>query len=431
VGTRLTALAALTLLLALPACAQTEEPAAKAASGARDDLAAELDTMVVPQEIVGGLPLGLRITPDSGRQENRVAAESSLDPNDSADSLRKAGRVTGYELTYYDPTQAALQTRSGMLSFLTSVELFRTEAAAADYVDDRVAYKQGLNGTSPREGVTFRSVTPFDSSVGETAYGFRDDVFFGEDHVFRTVIGFRRGRIVATAMVVRADREDAIEDATRIAGQLDARIQQSLMGRINEEPVLVPKDGVPLDGQQPTTEKPDGSPDLAKVALGPADLPDGIVADAGEYSRTTPPRFTFRRFFSPQGAAIGRTRLVGLRNEVSVLESETAAAAGISMATLRLNSPDAIKTFEANFAATTGLRATNVAIRQVPLEDGAVGFVTTFDTDAGRLVSFTVMAQRGRGAVTLEAFCLADSFDQEDLLPLLDKVGDRLEAALD
>lgn len=430
-GIRLADLATLALLLLLPACAQTDEPAAKAASSAQDDLKAELDTMVVPQEDIGGLPR-LRVRPDSGWQDNGEEAESSINPNDSAASLKQSGRVTGYQLTYYDPTQAALQTGSGILSFFTSVELFRSESAATAYLEDRTAYKQGLHGTSPRESVTFRSVKPFDTPVGEEdGYGFREDVVFGSDHVFRTVIGFRRGPIVATAMVVRADRDDAAELTTQIAGQFDSRIQNALTGRINEEPVLIPKDGVPLDGQQPTTEKPSGVPDLGRVALGPADLPTGIVGDAGEYSRTKPPRFTFRRFFSSQGAAIGQTRLVGLRNEVSVLESETAASAAISLNTLSLNGADAIKMFEANFAATSGLRARNVDRQQVSLEDGLVGFVTTFDTDAGPLVDFYVMVQRGRGTVTLEAFCLAEAFDKEDLLPLLDKVGDRLEAALD
>jgi hypothetical protein len=431
VGIRLAVLATLTLLLVLPACAQTDEPAAKAASSAQDDVKAELDTMVVPQEAIGGLPLGLRVTSDSGWQDNRTEAENSINPNDSAASLRKAGRLTGYQLTYNDPTGAALESGSGILSVVTWVELYRSEAAASADLHDRITYKRSLNGASPRQGVTFRSVTLFDIRVGEDAYGVREDVVFGQDHVYRTLIGFRRGRVVAGAMFIRGDRADAAEATTRLAGQLDSRIQNALTGRINEEPVLIPKDGVPLHGQQPTTEKPAGVPDLGRVALGPADLPTGIVGDAGEYSRTKPPRFTFRRFFSSQGAAIGQTRLVGLRNEVSVLESETAASAAISLNTLSLNGPDAIRMFEANFAATSGLRARNVDRQQVSLEDGVVGFVTMFDTDAGPLVDFYVMVQRGRGTVTLEAFCLAEAFDKEDLLPLLDKVGDRLEAALD
>jgi hypothetical protein len=431
VRTRLSALAVLALLVLLPACAQTDEPAAKAAPAARDDLKAELDTMVVPQEHIGGLPRGLRITPDSGWQDNAAEAASSINPDDSAASLDRAGRVTGYDLSYYDPTRTALDTGSGMSSLATAVELFRSGAEAKSFLDDRVAYKRELDGTSPSEGVMFRSVTPFDLTIAEEGHGFFEDVFFGEDHVFRTVIAFRRGRIVASAMVIRADRKDGVEDATRIAGQLDSRIQNAIMGRINEDPVLIPETGVPLDGQQPTTEKPEGAPDLAKVALGSADLPTGIVGDAGVYSRTTPPRFTFRRFFSSQGAAIGRTRLVGLRNEVSVFESEDAASASITITAMQANSPDSVKNFAANFAATSGLQARKVERRQVALENGAVGFLTTFDTDAGRLISFVAMVQRGRGMVTLEAFCPADAFDQDDLLPLLDKVGDRLVAALD
>jgi hypothetical protein len=427
VGTRLAVLAA---LLILPACAQTADPVANAAREARDDVSAELETMVVPQEAIGGLPLGLRVTSDSGWQDNRAEAENSINPNDSAASLRKAGRLTGYQLTYNDPTGVALESGSGILSVVTWVELFRSEVAASAYLQDRIAYKRGLSGKSPRQGVAYRAVTAFDARVGDTAYGFREDVVFGHDRVLRTLIGFRRGRIVAGAMFVRADGEDASADAERLAGTLDSRIQQALTGTVNQEPVLIPKDGVPLDGQEPTAEKPAGAPDLATVALGPGDLPAGIAAEPGKYTRTTSPRFTFRRSFSPQGAAIGRTRLVGLNNEVSVFESETAASAALGLNVQSFKSPQALKTFASNFAATSGSRATNIRRQDVRLEGGAVGFVTRFDTDAGPLLDFYVMVQRGRGMTTLEAFCLADAFYEEDLLPLLDKVGDRLAVAV-
>jgi hypothetical protein len=424
-------LAVLAALLVLPACAQSADPEPTAARSGKDDLVAELDEMVVPQGDVGGLPLGLRVTPDSGWHDNRAAAESTLDSSDSAASLDKAGRVTGYELTHYDPTETALHAGRGLLSFFTSVELFESEAAASAYLDTRAAYRQSLDETSPEEGVTFRSVAPFDTRVGEgRGYAFREDVVFGEDHVFRTLIGFRRGRIVGTVMFVRADRDDATADATRLAGILDSRIQNALGGKIAEDPVLIPEDGVPLDGQKPTMQKPPGVPDLAEVALGAADLPTGIAADPGKYTRTKPPRITFRRSFFPQGAAIGQTQLVGLNNEVHVFESEAAAAGSLALTVTIINTPDALKTFATNFAATSGLRATNMRRRQVPLENGVVGFITTFHTDAGRLVSFEAMAQRGRGTVMVETFSPADAFRQEDVLPLLDTVADRLEAAL-
>jgi hypothetical protein len=426
-----TRLAVLAALLALPACAQSANPEPTAARSDKDDLAAELDQMVVPQGDVGGLPLGLRVTPDSGWRDNRAAAESSFDQNDSAASLDKAGRMTGYELTHYDPTETALHTGRGLLSFFTSVELFENEAAASAYLDYRAAYRQSLDGTSPQEGVKFRNVAPFDTSVGEeTGYAFREDVMFGKDHVFRTLIGFRRGRIVGTVMFIRADRNDAKPDAVRVAGILDSRIQNALGGKIGEDPVLVPGDGVPLDGQKPTTKRPPGVPDLARVALGPADLPAGIAADLGKYTRTKPPRITFRRSFFPQGTVIGKTRLVGLNNEVHLFESETAASGSLALTVTIINSPDALRTFATNFAATSGLRATKIRRRQVQLEDGAVGFITTFKTEAGRLLSFSVMMQRGRGTVMIEAFSPVDEFRQEDVLQLVDSVADRLEAAL-
>jgi hypothetical protein len=83
----------------------------------------------------------------------------------------------------------------------------------------------------------------------------------------------------------------------------------------------------------------------------------------------------------------------------------------------------------ANLAATSGLHADHIRIRRVQLE-GAVGVVATFDTEAGSVVDLIVTTQRGRGTTSLEAFCARDRFDQDDLLPLLETVADRLDSAL-
>ncbi|HXV34021.1 MAG TPA: hypothetical protein VD769_08435, partial [Gaiellaceae bacterium] len=287
--------AALVAVLLLPACGtRAADPPAEAAGGGEEQEVAQrlLETMVVPQEDIGGLPRGLRVSPESGWKDNQAEAKSSLDPDDSAASLRTAGRVTGYELAYYDPTQAAIRSGSGVTNVMTWVDLFTSGDAASAYLRAHVDYALGRADSSPREGVSFGEVEAFEPGVPGEAYGLRESVDFAGDRVFRTIIVFRRGRIVAGSMVVRADRGDEAADAVRIAGILDQRIQIGLHGGSNGEPVLVPEDGVPLDGQQPTAEQPPGVPDLGAIALGPDDVPGEFACDDGRYTRTQPPRIT-------------------------------------------------------------------------------------------------------------------------------------------
>jgi len=425
-------LVALTLLVLLPACGVgASDPSTDAAPVAADAVQhvsrASLETMVVPQEAIGGLPRGLRVSPDSGWRDNQVEAADTLDPDDSKTSLREAGRITGYQLTYYDPTQSALRSGNGIDTVTSWIDLFSSDQDASAYLHDRIDQVRGLAGTSPREGITVEEVTPFDLGVADEAYGLRESVVFGGERVFRTRFSFRRGRILGGGMVIRADDTDATAVAERLAGLLDSRIQIGLHGGSNGEPVLVSKDGVPVDGQQPTTRRPPGAPDLAAIALGPDDLPPEFLCDDGQYRRTIPPRITFRRAFCPEGAAIGKTRLIGLSSQVSVFESEVAAETSLTLSGRMLASADGAKNYAANFAATSGLVATNVKRRTVKIP-GGVGVITTFSTDAGRLAGFSTLVQRGSGVAMLDAIGLAADFDHRDLLPLVQTVDRRLAA---
>jgi hypothetical protein len=309
---------------------------------------------------------------------------------------------------------------------ITWVELFSSDGAASAYLRDRVDYARGLGGTSPQAGVYFGAVLPFDVRVADEADGLREPAVFGGDHLFRTLVSFRRGHIVAGGMVVRADSGDATAEVERVVGILDTRIQIALRGGpANGKPVLIPKNGVPLGSRQPTAERPRGAPDLAAIALRPADLPPGIPCKPGRYTQM-PLRITFRRSFCPRGAAIGHTRLVSLTSEVSAFESEVVAKAALSLNVRTAMSPQGAKTLAANYAATSGWVATHLRRRRLELEGGGVGMLTTFDTDVGRMADFYALAQNGRGLTTLDAIGPAAGFDPRDLIPLLQTVQRRL-----
>jgi hypothetical protein len=421
-------IAALAVVLVLPACsAQSPEPVAEAQVASHELAVSELDNLVVPDTDIGGLPQGLRVTNDSGWTSNRAEAASSLDPNDSVRSLRRAGRLKGYELIYEDPTEAAIRSGTGTLTVMTWVELFRSEQAASAFLQESQKRARSFAGRSPRQGVTFGAVSAFDVRVADGAYGLREVGTFGGDRLYRTLVSFRRGRVLAGSMYVRTDDQDATGEALRLAGVLDARIHQALMGGLDEEPVQIPKAGVQAGtGQQPAVQPPAGSPDLAALGLSPSDLPPGTASDTGEYTFASPPRFKFRRDFFLQGATIGRSRIVQMVNEVGAFESSTAASASVALTAQGLAAPEATKAFAANLAATGGLQARHLRRHRVKLPHGAVGYVTTFDTDLGRLVDFYAIAHRGRGTTSLEVLAAAKGFRYQDLVPLLQKVERRL-----
>ncbi|TML12599.1 MAG: hypothetical protein E6G31_08990, partial [Actinobacteria bacterium] len=119
---------------------------------------ARLDTAVVPAWDVGGMPGGLRVTPDSGWVDNRLEARRSYDRADSAASLARAGRVIGYQLVYDDAAETALRSGIGLQAFLTSVELFSSAKGASASLRGRLAFARGLENRSPQPGIRFGAV---------------------------------------------------------------------------------------------------------------------------------------------------------------------------------------------------------------------------------------------------------------------------------
>jgi hypothetical protein len=330
---------------------------------------------------------------------------------------------------YDDAAQTALRAGAGLQAFVTSVELFSSADTASASLGDRRSLARRLENTSPRRGVHLGSVRPFAVKAADEAYGLQEAVTFGEVQTFRTLIRFRRGPVVGTAVVVRLDRKNGRRLAERLVGTLDSRIQIGLHGGSNGAPVPTPEYVDSSDRPaQDEPVRPAGAPDLAAIALGPGDLPDGIKCNPGEYTRTTPPRITFHRSFCTHGRRVGRTPLLSLTNEVSAFESEQAAEMSFSMSARMAATRSARETFAENFTSTHTVAATNVRSRRIDLGDGAVGILFTFDTELGRGVDFYALAHAGRGVTTVEAMTTPKLFHRQDIERLLRIVQRRLAA---
>jgi hypothetical protein len=188
----------------------------------RNVTSADLARMVLSKHALGPLAKGLRRNSDSGPTGNKPGADDTIDPRDTARALARAGRVTGYQWSY---SSARRPPPRGVLGISIEVELFRTEKAASKYLNKQIADFERFRGRE-LEGLKIADVETFGvDDVGNEARGVRAIARFGNNALFATVVGFRRGRIVGSASVFLSSELVIPSDVERIARGLDDRIK--------------------------------------------------------------------------------------------------------------------------------------------------------------------------------------------------------------
>src|SRR5262245_22859797 len=90
---------------------------------------AQLTLMPLPLAAFGGEAAGLKLDSDSGVVDDAKAAEASTTKSDSATSLTKAGRVTGYELAYNDYARVGKPAR--LVYVASELDLYQNGRAAS------------------------------------------------------------------------------------------------------------------------------------------------------------------------------------------------------------------------------------------------------------------------------------------------------------
>ena len=190
---------------------------------------ADLGRMALSKRALGPLAKGLEDRKgESGPTGNRAGADDTVDPRDTARTLARAGRVTGYQWNYAARRRPAPK---GVLGMSIEVELFRTEKAASRYLKKQIHDFERFGGRD-LEGLKLASVETFDvGDVGDEAQGVRAVARFGKDALFDTVVGFRRGRVVGSAAVFLGRELVISSDVERIADALDDRIKRVAAAR--------------------------------------------------------------------------------------------------------------------------------------------------------------------------------------------------------
>jgi len=386
----------------------------------------DLAIMVLPQEDLGEEFADLQIDDDSAFKNNEEAADETIDPDDTAGDLERAGRLNGYELLYSDPSLSALEAGVGIIEVGTEVDLFRDAGTASDHLAKQIGDWQQLEGEEVEAGVTLEKVETFAvGGLADEAVALRARGGFGDVQFYETVVAFRLDRLVGAAYAYRADDANVNSQIEAIARALERRIEGVLLGDIGGVPVPVPQ-----AGEEPTVAPPsEGGPDLAAMALSLDDLPGGVSIDHEGYVEDEDTVASYEREFDLGLVRIRSSQFMGLQSNVDLYEN--AAEASLFVRTLEvLLTSEALPEFVAsNFSEGAGFEASNVQVEPVPalgVGDDSAGLRASFDTPLGQVEGTFIWIRVDRVLGSLWVMGLAGNVDPADVASLAEAMAARM-----
>lgn len=243
-------------------------PAGSAAwAGSAAPSASVLALMPLPLSSFGSSLPALRLARDSGVISNGEAASQATESVTAA-TFARLGRVSGYTLDY----GSALSGRQGILQAQTTVELYRSAAAARSGLafwrkdDTDLAALKAI-------GVSVSLVLTRPAGVGADSFGDVGELRLkGRPAIYGADVEFQDGVFVGQVTVSASRAGLAQPVSLAAARRLRARIAGVLDGAITGAPVSLPA----LDPQGGS-----GGLDLATLALRPADVDNASVKQQG------------------------------------------------------------------------------------------------------------------------------------------------------
>jgi hypothetical protein len=376
----------------------------------------QLAIMVVPKDQLGAPAKGLDIDDDSGSYDNKEGAHDTVDPHDTAASLRAAGRVGGYQLTYSSPKALDLWRDGGGYSDVTtSVELFATPSDAAAFLDTQARDFARFEGRTIHHGTRLSKVDVARiTDIADSAWVIHGTITFGKIVAHGTIVAFRHGRIVGSVSIGRGDSRDVTDQARIIARALDHRITAALADQLVAEPVTLP--GEP---------SPEAVKRLRAATLALQDLPAGVtVGEEGQKSKNG--KVTYFRSFNVAGRSILGSRFLTLKAESDLMSKEAAARASMNV----FGSKEGRIVMLHVFNRRQGIPGRSTIAPLADLPDGLVGSVISVRTPKGPFKAL-VITQRVKNVVeTLSAFGSTGEVDAADLAAIAVKARTRLNDAL-
>ena len=389
----------------------------------------DLAIMVLPQEVLGEEFAGLEIDDDSGFVDNEEAADDTIDPEDTAENLERAGRVNGYELGYEAADWfSLLEAGEGVLSVGTDVDLFRDGGVASDFVAKQLGDYLRLKGEEIEAGITLEEVETFQvPGLADEAVGVRSRITFGDAQMYGTFVGFRLDRLLGSAAIGRADDANVNSQVEEIARALEQRIEGVLLREVGGVPVPVPK----AEEEAMVAPPSEGGPDLAAMALSLDDLPAGVSIDHEGHVEDEDTVASYEREFDLGFVTIGGSRPMSLESEIDLYENSTEASTEFVAYEFVFTSESAPDFLASYLAATIGFEPTNVQIESLPpldLDDESLAVGVSLDTPLGSLEVILVYVRVDRAVGMLTLVGLEGEIHPTDATSLAEAMAARMAA---
>jgi hypothetical protein len=377
----------------------------------------QLAMMVLPEgELADGVA-ALQADGDVGVVDNRQAADDSIDPDDTAKSLRSAGRLTGYKLSHSQPKLLSAKAK-GVLGVGSMVEVMEDPVYAAQYLHARLNDYEAFRKAIP--GLKLSNHSTFEAPIGDEAGGQRvkftlPGVLTGHS----TEVYFRRGRIVASVEVVRGDRRDAQEEVLRLAAELDQRIQAVLAGKRTppEKPAKPESTGISAAERQALPAQTLAAADLAAAAT----VIEEKETDSDEDS------VSFLRGF--EDVDVGGSHLMRLNAQTTVYEDPEDAALAFKIAAKGAGREIFADSVVRSYARQTGVRPTDVRVRPLPSPGkGMAGVVVTFELVGAKFELVSIFMRSGNLVQSVTGICRPNELDPSDLKTVARLAYDRMVA---
>ncbi len=334
---------------------------------------AQLAIMPLPTSALGAAAAGLPLAVDSGPVSNARAA-SYANGKVTTKTVAALGRLGGYSLDYGSELSGA----AGVSRVATEVDLYRDRASA---VRALAFWKTDERNVSAMRklGIAVTVKQAALPAVGDDRFAFSARLVVGGlKPIYGVDAYFRVGRLVAEISVAAAPGL-AERTVASLARQTERRIALVLAGKLHEQPVALPK---------AKAGPPPNGPDLAKLAVQPADLGSGKVVKHGYVvDKSLSPVSEYHATLSPAGA------FVSLTEQVMLFHGAPEAAYTVAALHAFLSQPGAV----------TAPTFKSVHIDAVPVAGGdeAHGQIVTLHLKTGQTVYEAISLVRVGAVVEL------------------------------
>jgi hypothetical protein len=377
-----------------------------------------LAPLVLPRAQLGKIAQGLQIELISGTTSNPRAADDSFDPNDTAATLTRAGRLSGYALMYGDVGWTALRQGRGLIDVGTSLEYFRTAQQAFLYERKTLQDLVRVRGRNLQGVVVERSNAFRVTGLGPASVGLEIVQRIGKRRVHSTAIDFQIDRFLCEAVINRADTQNARDQVGAIARRLHDRITAWAGGALKPQLVPLPR---PLGTVKPAK----GAPDLSAMLPASADLKGkaGVVREAFVPDDNAVTSYVRDYRFGPSSG------LFQMRATVELERTRREASGRIFVLRSAYTGPEGADTL-AHLVAPAPTVVHPAGTRVMKLGDESFAAAVTFNSQGKRLRAVIVYERRDRVLGSIIVVGTEKKLKLEGALPYARALDKRMKAGL-